>query len=40
VKLLVSGRRREGRPRVIRMAYTGGKIELVISYFKELKVPT
>jgi hypothetical protein len=39
VEVLVSGRRREGRPRVIRQRAARGKAELVVSYFKELKVP-
>lgn len=36
IEILTSGRRREGRPRVIRQKNVDGKIELVISYFKEL----
>jgi hypothetical protein len=36
VEVLVSGRRREGRPRVIRQKEIDGGIELVVSYFKEL----
>jgi hypothetical protein len=37
VEILESGRRREGRPRVIRQKILDGKVELVVSYFKELK---
>ena len=36
VEILESGRRREGRPRVIRQKILDGKVELVVSYFKEL----
>lgn len=36
VKLLISGRRREGRPRVIRQIINDTKQELIVSYFKEL----
>ena len=37
VEIIVSGRRREGRPRVIRQKALVGKVELVVSCFKELK---
>jgi hypothetical protein len=36
--VLVSGRRREGRPRVIRQRFADGRVELVVSYFKELMI--
>ncbi len=36
VDLFVSGRRREGSRRVIRQRATSGRVELVVSYFKEL----
>jgi hypothetical protein len=36
IEILVSGRRREGRPRVIRQINNDSKLELVVSYFKEL----
>jgi hypothetical protein len=37
VEVLISGRRREGKPRVVRQKLNDGKVELVVSYFKELK---
>lgn len=37
VEVLVSGRRREGEPRVIRQKEACGRVELVVSYFKELE---
>jgi hypothetical protein len=36
IGILVSGRRREGRPRVIRQKADGDTVVLVVSYFKEL----
>lgn len=36
----ISGRRREGRPRVIRLKLKYGRPELVVSYFKELNTPS
>jgi hypothetical protein len=36
IEILISGRRREGGPRIIRQKTLEGKIELVVSYFKEL----
>lgn len=36
VSIQVSGRRREGEPRVIRQKLMDGRVELVISYFKTL----
>jgi hypothetical protein len=36
VDVLFSGRRRDGRPRVIRQKILDDKVELVVSYFKEL----
>jgi hypothetical protein len=34
----ISGRRREGIPKVIRLRLTGGFPELTVSYFKELNL--
>jgi hypothetical protein len=39
VEVLISGRRRDGGPRVIRQKMIAGEIELVVSYFKELDIP-
>jgi hypothetical protein len=36
MEILVSGRRREGGPRVIRQKALDDKVELVVSHFKEL----
>lgn len=36
VSVLISGRRREGKPRVIRQRLVDGRAELVVSHFKEL----
>jgi hypothetical protein len=36
VVTIESGRRREGRPRVIRQRRAGGTVELVVSWFKNL----
>lgn len=38
VEVLFSGRRRDGKPRVIRQKLAGGKYELVVSCFKELNM--
>lgn len=40
VRTLESGRRKEGRPRVIRQKVAGDEIELIVSYFKELNTDT
>ncbi len=40
VRVLESGRRKDGRPRVIRQKAAEDEVELIVSYFKELNTDT
>ncbi len=40
VDVIVSGRRREGIARVIRQKEADGRVELVVSHFKEIDSPS
>ncbi len=40
INVSVSGRRREGTARVIRQTEADGRVELVVSHFKEIDSPS